>query len=240
MGKKNLLEETIVMLDRARQNTVNKAVEYDNKGEFKKKNSWMLKKKYYENLLKEVKNDFRKTKYPRSVFISYSKSHKDYFEFIKGKLEEKGFEIITGFERREGTRGNLLKKVLKNLSLSSIYLGIFTAELQVIDIVDKESDYRSRKTKLKDIEEKWAPNVWTVEEKGMALALGMPFVLIVSEEIHENYWKKTTPGKDHIIFNSESDFYRKKADEAVDEIVDRYTELAENYLTDIDQTTLYY
>jgi hypothetical protein len=144
---------------------------------------------------------------PKRVFISFSKSSgQRYFSDLENLLAEARFEVVTGFHDTMGTEGNILKTVLKQLARSTFYIGILTKEMEVRE---------GRKSR-------WAPSVWISEEKGMALALEKPFLLLVDEEIHSDYWLKTTPANGHIFFNRES--FEGRAKEAVERAEMRYME----------------
>lgn len=147
------------------------------------------------------------------IFVSYSKkSGEEYFQYVKKRLEKIGFSVTTGFEHHADDRGNVLKRVLGQLKRSSVYLGVLTKDLQV--------------TVPEGI--RWAPGVWTVEEKGMALAMNKPFVLMVQDGIHKDYWQKTAGERVHHMFNSTN--YLTIAEGVVEDVSDRYTELAEQFL----------
>ncbi|MEM6347580.1 MAG: hypothetical protein AAF927_27075 [Bacteroidota bacterium] len=215
----NFLHKTISSLRNAQSQAIELAVRAKKSGKPKDKVKWEIRRAYLEKQLEYFERISEQRYFPKTVFISYSKaSGAGLFEYIKRELEKEDFEVITGFRRQPNTEGNVLKKVLKNLNMASIYLGILTKDLQIIE---GESV-------------KWGPSVWTMEEKGMALALEKPFVLIIDREIHSDFWKKTTPEKDHIIFEGKDDFYSSKVIEAIDEIKLRYQELALKYLQEID------
>src|SRR5205085_10645014 len=108
------------------------------------------------------------------------------FTFMQNSLKRAGFEVVTGFQQHLGDNDNILTRVRSQLTRSDVYLGILTKEVEV---------------RVADAQVRWAPSVWTMEEKGMALALQKPFVLMVEEGIHEDFWRKTTPGSVHQIFN---------------------------------------
>lgn len=144
---------------------------------------------------------------PKRVFVSYSKSSGQvYFSYLKRLLTEKGFDVVTGFDDPPGTESNILKMVLKQLMRSSFYIAILSKEIQVVEGENK----------------RWSPGVWISEEKGMALALEKPFLLLVHREVHEDFFKKTTPEKLHIFFTEEN--FEEMAQKIADRANDRYGE----------------
>ena len=80
----------------------------------------------------------------------------------------------------------------------------------------------------------WAPSVWTIEEKGMALALEKPYVLMIQEGIFAHYWEKTAINSVHEVFDDSN--FLDKADNAVIELDDRYAEFAGKFIDPGDFT----
>jgi hypothetical protein len=145
----------------------------------------------------------------KSVFVSYSKETGGYyFDQLRPRLEAIGFEVVTGFQKALGDRDIVLTRILNQLRRSTVYLGLLTKEMRV-----KGPDNRNQ----------WSPSVWTMEEKGMALALGTPFVLLVQEGIHNDYWLKTAPDRVHLTFTRMN--FKDKVKEALGAVRDRYDEL---------------
>lgn len=75
----------------------------------------------------------------------------------------------------------------------------------------------------KDGETLRVPSVWTMEEKGMALAMGMPFLLLLEEAIHNDFWPKTLLEKVHYSFNDHN--YLENSRAVSNEVANRYEEL---------------
>jgi hypothetical protein len=155
------------------------------RGDIAQKVDWDTRSRY----LRELDTRFQSLADPdgRAVFVSYSVGRAQvYFELLKRGLQQSKFEVVTGFDRVEGDRGHVLARVRAQLARCHIYVAILTRELKVMSLGG---------------ETRWAPSVWTVEEKGMALGLDKPFVLMVEEGIHEDFWRKTTPERVHVMFN---------------------------------------
>ncbi len=145
----------------------------------------------------------------QTVFISYSKRRGSlYFENVKEIAENFGFQVVTGFDRQQGE--NVLKEVIQSINGASVFLSILTPDYQIKSV----DDYGEMKT---------APSVWLIEEKGMALALGKPFRLLVHETVHQDFWLRTTPGVLHTQFSDEN--FKDKASEAIEALEIRYDEL---------------
>jgi predicted nucleotide-binding protein len=169
--------------------------------------SWEQRRALLDDEIRSIQMLEEGTDLPRTVFISYSTTSGNmYFSRLKQLLTEAKFDVVTGFDDIQGSEGNILKTVLKQLARSTFYIGILTKEIKV----DQGRNAR------------WSPGVWIMEEKGMALALGKPFLLMVHKEIHDDFWKKTTPMNLHISFD-ESDF-ESKAQEALNRVEGRYAE----------------
>jgi hypothetical protein len=75
--------------------------------------------------------------------------------------------------------------------------------------------------------------IWTIEEKGMALALRHSFVLLVEDGVHSDYWMKTAPADLHFVFEAPS--FCEKADEALDLLVQKYKNRLELFLRDVPE-----
>lgn len=164
---------------------------------------------FLDDLLKEIREREIGRIPGKSIFISYGvKSGKDYFEALRRRLDSAGFEVVTGFQKASGDRGNVLARILYQLKRSTVYLGLLTKETRV-------SGPHGR--------EQWSPSVWTMEEKGMALALGKPIVLLVQDGIHDDYWLKTAPGKVHLTFTDSN--FKEIMKEAEEVVRERYDEL---------------
>jgi len=156
------------------------------RGDLGSKVAWEVKRAFLERLIQEFKNATGDGE-GQAVFVSYSvNSGAKIFTYVREAMKRANLEVVTGFQEHAGDNDNILTRVRSQLSRSDVYLGILTKEVEV---------------RTPDKQIRWAPSVWTMEEKGMALALQKPFVLMVEEGIHEDFWRKTTPGSVHQIFN---------------------------------------
>ncbi len=181
--------------------------------DLKSKIEWQNRRQFLDDLSQQFQEMKQGALPQRRVFISYSYSSGIlYFEYLKMQLEKAGFEVVTGFDPAEGDKGGVLTRVLGQIRRSTLYLAILTKDMKV-------------STQGGD---RWAPGVWIVEEKGMALALGKPFVLMVEEGIHDDYWSKTTAEIVHEKFNQQN-FYDKVVD-TIDELKKRYHEFEIEYM----------
>lgn len=164
--------------------------------------------RYLNQLGKEL--DEVGSRYPRmSLFVSYSKkTGKEHYEKAKTIALKYKFEVVTGFDLQ--TEATVLKAVRTSISNATLFLGIMTPEYSIRDI-DQDRDNKK------------APSIWVIEEKGMALALEKPFQLLVDESVHPDFWKKTTPEKLHSMFSSAN--FEEKAEEALSALHRRYQEL---------------
>lgn len=199
---------TIPLLKSAERTAIKRALEAKDKKQFHEKAKWESRRRYISLLLKEfetLKNTG--SSIPQIVFLSYSvKTGVIYYKHLEGLLKERGFDVITGFQKAGDDEGNVLKRVLRQIEKSTIFFGILTKEHKI------QTNEGS----------KWSPGVWTVEEKGMALAMGKPFVLMVEKGVQDDFWKKTAPHRIHFRFDNEN--FHEKAKEAIEAVVDRYDE----------------
>jgi hypothetical protein len=144
------------------------------------------------------------------VFISYSRRTglKEY-EIAREIAEQQfGFEVITGFDAREDE--NVLRVVREGIARAAVFLSIMTPEFEIGRSAEGGGHV-------------WAPGVWLVEEKGMALALDKPARLLVHQDVHPDYWRATTPEKLHTSFHSAQ--FTPKVTEALRALMARYEEL---------------
>jgi hypothetical protein len=147
---------------------------------------------------------------PPRLFISYSKrSGEMYFQQACERASALGFEVLDGFKPTEAV--NVLKAVRGAILQSSLFLAILTPELR---IDDRRSEERSGS---------FAPSVWVVEEKGMALGFGKPFRMLVHRHVHEDFWLRTTPEHLHHIFDDDRSF-GLRLDEALGALAIRHEE----------------
>lgn len=191
----------------AEATAVHEAIAARNRGGLREKVAWEARARYLRSLYAEFRtlaDDIES----KVVFISYSvHSGELYFKHMEQLLKASGFTVTTGFRSDPGDKSNVIKRVRAQVQRSAVYLGILTKELQVRLT---EDDYR------------WAPSVWTMEEKGMALALDKPLVLMVEGGIHDDFWLKTAPESIHHKFDSEN--YVEVAEAVHEAIVQRYIE----------------
>jgi len=146
----------------------------------------------------------------KTVFLSFSvASGRVYFEAVSQALREAGFEVVTAFQPHPDDNSGVLRRIRWQLSRSSLFVAILTKDVQV---------------RRPDGSLTWAPSVWAMEEKGMALGLQKPTVLMVEEGIDDDFWRKTTPERVHHAFNGGN--YHEVARQVSDAVTDRYIALA--------------
>lgn len=122
----------------------------------------------------------------KSVFISYSlRSGTPYFSELSEILMKFGFTVLTGFGDGAGSGEYVLRRIRHQVNDASMFISILTKEMQI---------------RTSDGSYIWAPSVWALEERGMALALEKPVFLLVEEGLHGDFWRKTTPGRIHENF----------------------------------------
>ena len=199
---------TLKILRDARKRVIRRAVQAERAGDAAGKVNWELRRAALDRELERLRQLSNPGGTPRRLFVSYSvKSGLRYFRCLETLLTKSGFEIRTGFQDSRGTDGNVLKIVLSQLHASNFYLGILSKEIPV-----QHHDGP-----------RWAPGVWVSEEKGMALAVEKPFLLMIHRDIHEAFWQKTTPDKAHVFFDDDN--FEKMAEETVARVAMRFEEL---------------
>lgn len=167
---------------------------------------WELRKDYLRRELARFEKLSHGSSMPKRVFISYAyDTGLEYYKILKEKLEEREFLVTDGYKNG----AVILRNVLKELNSSTVYVGILTRHREI-----KGNDFDS-----------FIPSVWTVEEKGMALGLNRPVVLVIENGIHRDYYEKTTAGFKHCFFNNIDQFRYEKVFDAVETIIDKYNDL---------------
>ena len=210
------MKNTLSYLKDARGVSIAKAMECLSRNDFTGKAVWEKRRSVIDKYILEFEQSSSPL-FPKSVFFSYSVgTGRSYYEYLKERLILEKFEILDGFQKVENTEGNVLKKVITNLKRSSIYIGILTQDIKVLT-------GKSNKNIM------WSPSVWVMEEKGMALALNKPFMLIIDKDIHPDFWQKTAANKDHCFFKDTHDFYAQ-IDNFVDKIKSLYTDASNRFL----------
>ena len=201
-------EKIITQLRKAKKKTIQMSEMASKKNEIFSKNDWEKKTQYLSKRIEYFTQRKEGVYFSRRVFISYSKSSgSPYYYLLETALQKEGFEVLNGFQTNRNNDGTVLKNVLNQIKISTIYVGILTRE-QKLDISDEDGNC-------------FTPSIWTMEEKGMALGLGKPFVLLIQYGIHKHYWTKTSPNKIHAFFNDFDDF-KFKLEEIVETICQRY------------------
>jgi len=139
---------------------------------------------------------------PRA-FVSYHKTDgAAYYETLKAAFEKRKFEAVSGFDVIPG-EVIVADKVLHRLRTSAVYVGILTPDVPTAD-------------------GRGAPSIWTLEERGMAIALKKPFVLMVHHKVHSSF-VSTSRGYLHHRF-TEQDF-AQKVQETLNDVIRLYTDL---------------
>jgi hypothetical protein len=163
---------------------------------------------FLEEQIRDLRQGENKDK---TLFISHSEdllySNLTYVRTVAER--EFAFYVRTGFDY--SNIGNILKRVRTGIDETACFLSIMTPRYQVID---QTSTIRTPV---------YAPSTWVIEEKGMALALGKPFHLLISRQIHSDFWQKTSPDLKHTVFD-DADF-EQRSGEALDALNERYTEM---------------
>lgn len=204
--KKDLLRT----LKEAKSKAVHRAVQYRDNNDLDNWAKWELRKEYLEGEINRFTKLSLGASTPRNVFISYTKGNgTKYFSILKEELNKRSFSVTTGFENNQNGGGLVLRNVLSQMKTSTIYVGIYTKEL----IIDSQFG------------KFWTPSVWTVEEKGMALGLELPVLLIVENGIHDHFYVKTTGAFKHCIVNNIDHFKYEGVFEAIELINDKYNRI---------------
>ena len=211
MSKKS--PEIIKKLKEAHQKSIEYAIEARNT-DITKWARWELRKEY---LNREI-NRFTRLNYgsniPKRVFVSYTKKNgKDYYDILKKKLAGEGFSTTDGFQKNKDPNGVIVRSVLTEMKRSTVYVGIYTNE-NLLTIEGKDC---------------YTPSVWTIEEKGMALGLSMPVLLICEKGIHEHFFSKTTGAFEHCITENIHHFQLESVDRAVELIINKYYDKLNKY-----------
>jgi hypothetical protein len=160
-----------------------------------------LRIRYLDRLLEQLERDELLASTPQ-LFVSFSREHGEgYAEKVRALAPSFGFEHVTGFDDRRAP--NVLSAVRTSIDRSSVFLAIMTPETAM----------STRPTGAGSVREVFAPSVWVVEEKGMALALNKPFRMLVHEAVAEEFWQRTTPDNLHHRFNEQT--FDERAREAL-------------------------
>jgi hypothetical protein len=179
-------------------------------GNFARKSDLQMRIRFLLGLQERLQNDARVAERPK-LFISFStKSGAGYYKKASQHASAYGFDVHDGFKRTDDT--NVLKAVRNSISEAAAFLAIMTPELKI----------QGKRQGGKD-PVRFAPSVWIVEEKGMALALNKPFRMLVHRSVHEDFWMRTTPGSLHHVFEERT--FEEKLTEAMTALQRRHEEL---------------
>ena len=198
------------LLRAARSTAIDEAVAAANKGESPRvKVNWEVRRDYIQRVFLSF-DALAEEAGGKVIFVSYSKATgAEQFEYLAALLDQSRFEVATGFQAHREGKGRVLRQILGQLSRCAVYVAIMTKELEFRASAGEAS---------------WAPSVWIVQEIGMALALRKPFVLMIDQAIHEDYWRKVLPDRVHHMFDGS--IFKGVAEKVVEEIEDRYSEVA--------------
>lgn len=146
--------------------------------------------RYLEEKMHLIQKLSEKNEY--SLFISYSAPSRDKYTLAKNLAESLfPFKVVSGFEH-DKENSEILPQVLSRIRKASCFLSIMTPNPS-LTLTDNKG---------------CCPSIWLAEEKGMALAFGKPFHLLVDRQIHDDFYKRTAPQTIHTIF-SDNNFEEK-------------------------------
>lgn len=195
-------------ISRKKRQLIQKAIEANLNRDMEGKTDADMRLRYLIKMKKEYNEEWQVNPMPK-MFVSYSKrSGAKYFSVVSSIAEEYNLEVLTGFDRKR--EENVLHAVMKPIGEAAVFLSIMTEEYS-IKMKNKKGRYMA------------APSVWLLEEKGIALAMGKPFRMLVDEKIHEDFWRKTTPEKLASVFGPQN--FEEKAREAISALEVRHEEL---------------
>jgi hypothetical protein len=201
-----LANDINTLMARRRNELIQKAVEASKRGDRVTKADVEMRLRFIKELRESLGIPSQLS--GQTVFISYShRTGRRFYEITKAIAKEHGFDVVTGFDRQRNE--NVLRTVMDLIRASAVFLSIMTPEYEI--------------RQANGAEARAAPSVWLMEEKGMALAFGKPFRLLVEQSVHEDFWRRTTPDKLHTEFEPVD--FEAKAREAVEALTARYEEL---------------
>jgi len=99
---------------------------------------------------------------PNSIFVSFRFEEVEYFDGIKKLLSERGLTVITG----ERSNSSIGVAIIERIRKSQCFLSLMTRH-------SRKDDGR------------YTTSPWLLEEKGAAIALGKPIILMVEEEVDD-------------------------------------------------------
>ena len=180
---------------------------------------WELRKEYIKSEIINYSKLAYGSSIPKRVFISYTKNNgQEYYNLLKEKLEKEGFTVTDGFQSSTKSAGIVIRSILDQMKSATVYVGIYTKENK-IHVKDKEF---------------WTPSVWTIEEKGMALGLNLPVMLIMEEGIHEDFFSKTTGSFEHCITKNAYHFEHNLLEKSYALILAKYLDKKSKYREEED------
>ncbi len=140
---------------------------------------WERRREYLDELKASVERQMLNT-----IFVSYSSAEGAFvFRQIYDTLQGvKKLTVTSGFTTRPQAT-TVVETIVQQLERSSIYVGIFTPDIRIAP--DTEGVAPATKAVS-------APGVWTLEERGMAMALRKPLILMVHERVHPDFWKSVS------------------------------------------------
>jgi predicted amino acid-binding ACT domain protein len=123
----------------------------------------------------------KQTGFKGTLFISYSFREGDLFNIISKAAKKNHFNIITGAELGGAPKNR--DGIIELIGRCTHFLGVWT----------HEGGHK--------FEDKYFPTPWLHWELGVADALGKRWHLLISNEIHEDAWKRIAAETPHSIFN---------------------------------------
>jgi len=168
---------------------------------------WELRKNYIYDQIINFKTELHGKIPSKRIFISYRNKEraKKFYTLLKNGLDIAGFITCTGFGIKEN-QYRLVESIRSEIQSSSIFIAIFTCENDII-IDDKMAK---------------APSIWTIEEKGMALGMKIPILILYDKEIHKKFYTQTTGNVVHLPIENDSHFKKTTVPDAVLQVKNIY------------------
>lgn len=178
------------LLAEKREELISEAVVARSQGREREKQQLTNRRVVIDHLIRRFEKFSTGRAIPKRVFVAFADRNGRALKNLLAKLlgkEDGGFSVVTGFDDPTTPQENILKKVLTHLNNVSVFVGILTPDV----LVDAQHDT-------------YAPSVWVTEEKGMALALGLPYLLLIHEKVDAHHWEKTARGQEVYRFTDKN------------------------------------
>src|SRR5262245_37789651 len=128
---KKIEKNVVSRLKDVHENLIKMAIKAKESADLERQRRLQDRALYLDRLRRELLLRKEGARFPKRVFLSFSRSGDIYADYVRTVVEARGFEVVTGFDMKPSSQDNVLGRVLSGLKRVSLFIGILTPEYKV-------------------------------------------------------------------------------------------------------------